>query len=277
MPKIGFHASAAGGVDKSVERVKKLSADTFQVFLNSPRVWAYPKLSDKQINEFRSKINQYNYSDITVHLAYLPNLATYEQEKKEKSFQVIKEAIKRCDILGISNLVIHIGSHRDKGVDAGIENVIKILDQSIELEPNVKLLLETSSGSPKLVGNKFEELEMIINGVSDESKIGVCFDTCHVFAAGYDLAKNTSEVMDEFENILGLNKIRVMHCNDSKGELGSRRDRHEHIGLGHIGLEAFSYLLNHKKMKRVPFIIETPNNEIRDDIANMNVLRGLIK
>lgn len=275
MAKIGFHASVAGGIEKSVERAKQQSADTFQLFLNSPRVWAYPIMTRDQISSFKTDVMKNEYTSLTVHLSYLPNLATYEVEKQDKSFTAIKEAVIRCDRLEIQNLVMHIGSHRDKGIDTGIQNTITMLDRAISLEPEVNLLLETSSGSSKLVGNTFEELDTIIRGVSDPTKVGVCFDTCHVFAAGYDLASNAEGIIEQFDSAVGFEKLKVIHANDCKGELGSKRDRHEHIGLGHIGTDGFSYLLNHKKLD-VPFIIETPVNSIRNNIDNMNVLRSLV-
>lgn len=276
MVLIGFHSSAAGGVDKAVDRAKKLNADTFQIFLNSPRVWAYPPLTNLQIENFVQKIKMHRFDTKMVHLSYLPNLATFENTLQEKSYNSIKEAIKRCDILGINGLIIHIGSHKEKGITVGIKNVINMLDRVIELNPKVELLLETSSGSPKLVGNKFSELNEIIDGVSEPNKVMICFDTCHVFASGYDLHNKPDEIMDEFENLVGLSKIKAIHANDSKGEIGCQRDRHEHIGLGHIGLDGFSHILNHKSFQNTPFIIETPNNDTRGDLENMDILRSLL-
>ncbi|MCY3413814.1 MAG: deoxyribonuclease IV [Candidatus Heimdallarchaeota archaeon] len=275
MVKIGFHASVAGGIHTAFERAIRKKAEAFQIFLNSPRVWKYSNLEDEHIDLFIQNRISSGINDINVHLSYLPNLAGSNPVNRKKSIQSLNEAIKRCEILNIQSLVLHIGSHLGKGIDNGIANTISMIDEVLNVNSKVKILLETSSGSDKLVGNSFQELHRIIEGVSNPNQVAVCFDTCHAFAAGYDLKNHVEDVFEEFDQIVGLEKIHVIHANDSKGDIGSKRDRHEHIGLGYIGLDAFKYIINKNEFKNVPLIIETPNNDIRRDSDNLSVLHKL--
>ena len=279
MALIGFHASIAGSIEKSIDRARQLEVDSFQIFLGSPRIWAYSDLLQKNIDLFKKKRVESRFDQIVAHLSYLANPSSSDKLIREKSLKAMIEEINRADLLGIDHLVFHIGSHKGAGLEIGIQNVINTIDHLITLEPKVNLLLETSAGTRNSVGSEFEEIGRIIEGVSDRQKIAVCLDTCHIFAAGYDIRsiETVEKTLKEFDHHIGLDKIKVIHANDSKTEINSGKDRHEHIGLGNIGIQGFESLLNHNIFKNTPVIIETPNDEIRDDRENLDILRNLIK
>ncbi len=278
MHKLGFHASITGGIHKSVDRANQLSVDAFQIFLGSPRSWEHKDPEADFINKFRENMKTSSIDNVVCHLSYLPNPSSSDDLIISQTKNALTQQMDNSDKLDIDYLVIHIGSHRGKGVDKGINNVVSMMDFAISKSSKVKLLLETSAGSKNSVGSKFDEIGRIIDNVSDPSKIGVCFDTCHVFAAGYDL-RNEEEVhktLSVFDDYVGLDKLKVLHLNDSKGPLGSARDRHEHIGLGHIGEDGFAALLKYKRLNNLPAIIETPVNEIRGNRENLDLLLKLM-
>jgi deoxyribonuclease-4 len=218
---------------------------------------------------------------IVAHMPYLPNLASAEQTVYKKSVSTLKSELRRCGQLKIPYLVTHLGSHMGKGHDQGLRNILKALDTALSMADNgVVLLLENEAGSRNSMGSSFEEIQAIINGLEAHSdRIGVCFDTCHAFAAGYDLRNEDSveATVNELDRIIGLREIKVIHANDSKGGLNSKVDRHEHIGLGKIGEEGFKALVHQEKLRELPFIMETPMDEIRDDYANLKKLRELAR
>ena len=224
---------------------------------------------------FKEKCQEHHFKDIVVHMPYLPNLATNEDINFTKSVQTLLEEVKRCNRLNIPFLVLHLGSHKGKGTKVGIQQIVKSLDKVIATEPHVRLCLENSAGTKNSIGSKFEEIGEIIEKVSDPDKIGVCFDTCHGFAAGYDLrdSEAVENTLNLFETSIDLRKLFVIHANDSKNQLNSRKDRHEHIGLGGIGSQGFKEIL--KQFPKVLYILETPNDDRRKDIENLAFIRAL--
>jgi deoxyribonuclease-4 len=280
MLNFGFHLPISGGVSNAFSKAKELKINTFQIFTRSSRSWAFKPLDKEEIKKFRVSKTKFekDFGKVVVHMPYLPNLATSEQEKYEKSLLSLIEEVKRCDQLGAEFLVAHLGSHKGAGVEKGRNNVISILEKAVELEPKVQILLENTAGTKNSVGSHFSDISVIIEKISDPTKIGVCFDTCHAFAAGYDL--RTKEALDEtlelFDQEIGLSRLEVIHCNDSKTPLNGKSDRHEHIGLGKIGIGGFKELFWHKISLSKPIILETPINDIRDDFANLKVVKSLI-
>ncbi|MHA2404021.1 MAG: deoxyribonuclease IV, partial [Candidatus Kariarchaeaceae archaeon] len=199
-----------------------------------------------------------------------PNFATPEKEVRQKSLDSLVEEIKRGQLLGIKNIVVHIGSHKGKGIDLGMQTVIENLNSITFRKKSPRILLETSAGYTNSVGSKFDELTGILSQLNNPEQFGVCFDTCHVFAAGYDLRSQDSvgHTLGLFDDRVGLEKIHLIHLNDSKGDLGQGLDRHEHIGLGKIGDEGFQAFLHHKSLKGIPIILETPNTNGYGDKQN---------
>lgn len=276
MPQIGYHTSTAGGYQNAITNAKKLNLDTFQMFLGSPRTWAYRELLEEEIEQFQILRKQHNYHNPIVHLNYLANPSTPDSdiELRNKVINVFSTEVERADILDIPYIVFHAGSHKGKGIDMAIDQIAKLANSIADKEHKVQLLIETSAGSKNSVASKFSEIAQLTEQLDDTTKFGVCLDTCHVFAAGYDLrteeaVKNT---VDEFDDIIGLKYLKVIHCNDSKGIIGDGKDRHEHIGKGEIGIEGFRTLLNDKRLKNLPFILETPSKGVKDDIQALRAI-----
>ncbi len=274
MVLLGYHASIKDGIYNSIKRAARYSCESFQIFLSSPRTWSLIKLDDESVKQFKLHRLKYNFPKVVVHSSYLPNLSSNDPEIMAKTRFKLNNEIMIADNLGLNYYVMHVGSHKGKGIDEGINNTISTLNFLLESNPSVDLLLETSAGTKNSVGSHFDELATIIDAVDDKS-IGVCFDTAHVFASGYDLTNINSidAVFTEFDNIIGLNRLKVFHLNDSKYALGSGKDRHEHIGMGYIGLPVFEYIMNINA--QIPAIIETPVNDYGDNISNLNLLREL--
>ncbi len=278
----GAHQSIAGGVFKAVERGKQAGCDTIQMFNKSSNQWRAKPLGTSDIDQFLAAIDTTGVTVATSHTSYLINIASPEDALYEKSLAALKVEMERCGVLEIPNLVMHPGAHVGSGEEAGLgriaENINRLFDQ---LEGNsVTLLLESTAGQGSVLGSSFEQLAWIIEKVEDKDHIGVCLDTCHIFAAGYAITepKEYGATMKKFNEIVGLEQLKIIHMNDSKKEFGSRKDRHEHIGKGEIGLEAFRNFVNDKRLENVPMILETPKAEdLAEDIENLKVLRGLVE
>lgn len=215
-------------------------------------------------------------------MPYMPNLASPEEDFYNQSVDVLVREVRRCAELGVGSLVLHFGSHLGSSIDEGHRRVISACKRAISETPlaEVRLLLETSAGSRNSIGSRFEYLKKVLDGVGNEKRTGVCFDTCHVFASGYDLRNNEAvrKTMREFDEVVGLSNLQLIHLNDSKGALGEGKDRHEHIGMGQIGDLGFTALLNYRKTINVPFILETPVDKVRSDrqdVAHTKKLAGI--
>ena len=255
---IGTHMSIAGGIAKTAENVVKMEANTMQIFSRNPRGSNFKIPSEKEVAEFQRIRQEYHFGPILAHAPYTMNLASAKPEVYEFACEVIREDIKRMDALGIENIVFHPGSHTGIGTEAGIQNIIRGLDQAITEDQNITVLLETMSGKGTEIGLRFEELKAIREEVKYPEKVGVCLDTCHVFSAGYDIVNRLDEVLEEFDEVLGLSLLRAIHLNDSMMPFASRKDRHATIGDGEIGLEALLNVLRHPKLQGIPVYLETP-------------------
>jgi len=283
LPLLGAHTSVAGGLHRAFSRMEKIGGECLQIFTRNQRQWQAKPLTEEEIVNFRKGHQKLGRPFVASHASYLINLSTWQEELAEKSVKALAAEIQRCHLLSIPWLVIHPGSHGGRGVSAGIKNVTRNLDQAIRLagpKSHVDVLLETVAGQGTAIGSTFQELAAIINGSSFTSRLGVCVDTCHIFAAGYDISskKAYEKTMDELHEAIGLKKVRLFHLNDSKKGLGSRIDRHEHIGKGRIGLSGFSLLLNDPLWAEHPMILETPKGkELLEDIENLKILRSLLK
>lgn len=277
--ELGAHVSISGGIDKAVDRAKDLGINTFQIFVKNPRGWQGKELNLQEVDDFKEKLKREKISSLVVHVNYLTNLATPKDELYEKSKAAVKDDIQRAELLGADYLVLHPGNHTGSGLEAGIKRVNEALKEIIyELDPEVKLLLENVAGSGTEVGINFKDLLRMTEGIS-LAQVGICLDTCHAFAAGYNLASRSgiTRLLDEIEETFGLENLPVIHVNDSKTEFNSRKDRHYHIGQGEIGLNGFEILLNRPGLQEKVFILETPVDEHGNDELNLKTFKDLIK
>jgi deoxyribonuclease-4 len=280
--KFGAHESISGGVFEALYRGRTATCETIQMFNKSNNQWRAKKLEQDELDKYFAAIEETGISVTCSHASYLINLASPDAALNKKSYDGFKEEVERCNLLKIPNLVVHPGSHVGTGEEPGMNAIIANLNKLLAAVKNntVTVCLETTAGQGSNLGYTFEQIAYMINGVEDKAHIGVCMDTCHVFAAGYPIIDpaDYKATMKKFDDLVGLDKLRVMHLNDSKKGLGSKVDRHEHIGKGEIGLEGFRNIVNDKKLAKVPMIIETPKeDELLEDIENLKVLRGLVK
>ncbi|MEM0337917.1 MAG: deoxyribonuclease IV [Candidatus Caldarchaeum sp.] len=275
---LGAHVSISGAIHLAVDRASQLGCTTFQIFTRNPRGWTYTKLKQSEVQEFVRKFREAGYTVAMAHMPYLPNIASPKKLIYEKSVKSLVAELERCGLLGIDLLVVHIGSHLGEGIEKGIENVAKAVNTALDkVENNVKILLENMAGQRNSCGSRFEDIAQILSKIKNRSRVGVCLDTCHLYAAGYDI-KNHAAVeatLSKFDEIVGLEKLYAVHLNDSKGGLGSGLDRHEHIGKGYIGDEGFKAFINHPSIRDKPMVIETPEDEAGDYSTDLRKLRSL--
>jgi deoxyribonuclease IV len=279
MVKVGVHVSIAGSLDLAVDRAKDAGCDVFQMFSRNPRGWTYLPLSEGVVDLFCKKVTATGILPVD-HMPYLPNLASPKPEVYEKSITTLTAELDRCGRLGIPYLVTHLGHHLGDGMAGGRSRVIKAINTSLEsCGADTLLLLENTAGEKNSVGSSFEHIRAIMDGLTDTKRIGVCFDTCHAFAAGYELRteEGLEETLGQLDEQVGLKNIRVIHLNDTKGDKGSALDRHEHIGMGFIGEEGFRHILHHKFFSPLPLICETPVDDRRDDRGNIQAVRDLAR
>jgi deoxyribonuclease-4 len=275
--KVGVHVSIAGSLDLAVDRAKDAGCDVFQMFSRNPRGWMSKPLSDEDCDLYKKKTATTGLIPVD-HMPYLPNLASPKAEIWEKSVQTLAAELDRCGRLGIPFLVTHLGHHLGDGMAGGRARVIKAVNTALaSSESGTMLLLENTAGEKNSVGSSFEHIGAILAGLSDDKRIGVCFDTCHAFAAGYDLRTEESitATLAQFDEQVGLSRLRVIHLNDTKGDLGSGLDRHEHIGMGFIGENGFRRILHSPVFAHLPLVCETPVDERRDDRGNIAKVREL--
>lgn len=255
---IGTHMSIAKGLAKTAENVVKMEANTMQIFSRNPRGSNFKVPDAKEVEQFQKIRTEQNFGPLLAHAPYTMNLASAKPEVYEFACTVMREDVARMDALGIENIVFHPGSHTGIGVSAGIENIIAGLNQAITGEERITVLLETMSGKGTEIGDRFEHLKEIRDGVTHPERIGICLDTCHIFAAGYDIVGNLEHVLEEFDRVLGLGLLRAIHLNDSMMQFASHKDRHAPIGEGEIGWEALLRVVEHPALKNLPFYLETP-------------------
>ncbi len=277
---LGAHMSIAGGLHKAVERAVAAGCGTLQIFTRSSNQWKGKPVSEAEAEQFRRTFSASGLHEVVSHDSYLINLAAPPGETRDKSLVAFADEMATCARLGIGKIVMHPGSHTSDTPEAGLKRVIEAFDHLFAAVPPYAglVLLETTAGQGTNLGRHFEELRTIIDGSRFPDRFGVCFDTCHTFAAGYDTSTphGYAAVMAEFDRVLGLERLQCFHLNDSKKGLGSRVDRHDHIGQGMLGLEPFRCILNDPRFATVPKILETPkgDNDEMDQI-NLALLRGL--
>lgn len=275
MVRVGVHVSIVGSIAKAVERAHGIGCDTFQVFSRNPRGWAAKPLVAEETDVFRAALAASGMAPAVDHMPYLPNLASPKDELYERSVLGLADELVRAAALGIPFVVSHLGHHPGAGGEA---RVIAALDRAVSAAPpGVTLLVENTAGEKNSVGSSFAAIARILEGCACPGRLGVCLDTCHAFGAGYDLRTRdgVEETLAAFDDAIGFDLLRVVHCNDSKGELGSGLDRHEHVGLGAIGEEGFRLLLHRPEFRELPFICETPEDGRRDGTGNIAKVREL--
>lgn len=276
---LGVQVSVEGKIYEAVERAHKLGCNTMQIFSRNPQRWREDFLETQDIEEFKRRQDKFKIRPLFIHIPYLINLASPNPRLYAASIEAYIEDILEAQTLKADYIVTHMGSHKETSEEAGIKRLIAALNRILEKTRNSKvgILLENTAGSGSWLGYKFSHQREIIQGLKDKARVGLCLDTAHAYLAGYDIATKVGleAVLNEIEELVGINLIRVIHFNDAKGALGSRHDRHEHIGKGSIGLEGMKGIINHPKLKNIPFILETPKKTEADDMMNLNTARRL--
>jgi len=277
----GAHMSIAGGLHKAFDRGLQVHCNTIQIFLKNSNQWKAKALTEEDRRLFREAQRRSGISPVLAHDSYLINLASPDPTLYKKSLDAFVGEMERANLLGVPYLVLHPGAHTGDGAGAGIQRVAKALNLALkQAPPPITLLLENTAGQGSSLGSRFEELAAILDRITEEDRVGFCRDTCHAFAAGYDMRTEDGydRTMREFDRLIGIEKIRAFHVNDSKKDLGSRVDRHCHIGKGFLGLAAFRLLVNDARFAEIPKILETPKGEgDREDRRNLATLRRLIR
>ncbi len=267
MKLIGAHVSATGGVENAPLNAAAIQANAFALFTKNQRQWLASPLSEKSIEKFKQNCEEKGFSpkSILPHDSYLINLGHPTDEGRQKSLDSFIEEMRRCEQLGLSLLNFHPGSHlKEISVETCLARIAASINTALDKTKNVCAVIENTAGQGSNVGNRFEELRFIIDRVEDKSRVGVCIDTCHAFAAGYDLrtAEACEETFKKFDEVIGLQYLKGMHLNDSKKGLGSKVDRHENIGKGEIGVEGFQWIIANPKFDNIPLILETPDETL---------------
>lgn len=260
MLNIGAHLSSSKGFANMGKDAVKIGANTFQFFTRNPQGGKAKEINPADVAEFLALAKQHNFVKMVAHAPYTLNPCSDNPSTREFAEMVFVDDLKRMEYVPHNYYNFHPGSHVGQGVEAGIDMIAALLDKVLTKEQTTMVLLETMSGKGSEVGAKFEELQQIISRVKLSEKLGVCLDTCHVYSAGYDIVGNLDGVLTEFDDIIGLDKLKAIHLNDSKMPFASHKDRHEKIGQGTIGLNAIVRIINHEKLKELPFILETPND-----------------
>ena len=278
--QVGAHVSISGSIANAVSNAVERKCNAFQIFTRSPRSWFAKELELEEINKFKDRLSSSNIDRFatTAHMPYLPNLSSPDKEGYDKSIKTMIKEVQRCNSLGIPYLVTHLGSHRGTGEEKGIKRLVDALNKVAEVDADVTILLENTAGQKNSVGSNFEQWSEIFSKCKQKNRFGVCFDTCHAFAAGYDLRtkKTVEKTLKNFDDAIGFEHLKILHLNDSKGMLNENRDRHEHIGLGQIGDEGMTEIVKIMNEKKIPMILETPIDEKRDDFGNIEKVKSLV-
>lgn len=277
MQLIGAHVSAAGGVSNAPVNAHKEKCETFQFFLHPPQQYKFPRLEDEEVKKFLANCKKYGFTQYFVHAAYLINLASPNNRIRYGSISLLRKALEEGDRVNVTGVMFHTGSatglpNRATAIKRSVESINKVLDG---YNGKTKLLIENAAGAGATLGRSFDEVGKILKGVKDQAKIGVCVDTQHSFASGYDWTTftGTNKALYEFSKAIGMRKLAVIHANDSKADCGSNRDQHAHIGKGKIGLEGFRNIMRHVKLKNKPLILETPLEKRASDITILKRIR----
>ncbi len=277
--RIGSHVSIAGGIDKSPANAAKVGAEVFQIFSRSPHGGPIKPITPELIKSFQSEMKKYKLDTFYIHTPYFINLSSVKSNIYYGSISVVRQELDRGSLLGCKAIMTHLGSFGELTDEEGLDRVAKGISKVLEgYEGSTQLLLEISAGAGRVVGDTFEEIATILDDKRlAKYNIGVCFDTCHAFASGYDLRteKDVEKTLKQFDKVIGLEKLIMVHANDSLAELGKHLDRHEHIGDGKIGLTGFGALTNHKILGNRDWILETPKDDPKDDPKNIALLKKL--
>jgi len=281
MALLGAHMSVAGGLHLAFSHIKKVGGQALQIFTRNQRQWHAAPITAEEQRLFRAAWRAWGDWPVAAHNSYLINLASSDKEVRDKSVTALAAELERCAALAIPLLIMHPGSHGGDGGEAGLQRLVENLDLALARAANaeqVTVLLENTAGQGNALGAEFAEIAFIINHSAHGSRLGVCLDTCHLFAAGYDFrtSKSYRQTMGEFDRLIGIDRLRFFHLNDSIKGLGSRVDRHEHIGQGRIGLAGFRHFLLDPRFRAQPMTLETPKGkELKEDMVNLQVLREL--
>ena len=279
--RLGCHVSISGGVDKAVDNAVERECTAFQIFTRSPQMWNARELDGAKVEAYRSKLagSGIDTSATCAHMPYLPNLSSNNEATYKRSVDTLVDEVKRCGSLGVPYLVTHLGSHLGAGEESGIKRLAAAYERAAKVDNGVVILLENTAGQKNSVGSDFGQLGSILSKLKPAKRFGVCIDTCHAFVYGYDLRTRgaVKKAFAELDESVGGENLRILHLNDAKGDLGSKLDRHQHIGLGQIGEEGMAAVVAEANKRDVPVVLETPINEERDDFENVRVARGLLK
>ncbi|MCL5037025.1 MAG: deoxyribonuclease IV [Chloroflexi bacterium] len=281
LPRVGAHLSVKGGVSQAVVRCLDVGAECLQIFTQSPRIWDSRQLSGEEILQFRSYVKKYGIHPIVAHAVYLPNIAASDKSLRKKTIDALLKECDRAYRLGLDDLILHPGSHRGKGEKEGIRLAALALDEVLEQVPEggTFITLETTAGHGDTLGGKMSHFNSILSHCKHPEKIGICLDTCHLYSAGYDITteQGIEDMTGEIKAEFGIDKLRAVHVNDSKREIGSHIDRHAHIGRGYLGCHTFYLLMQRPKFLNLPFLLETPKEKSRlgvnMDKVNLRVLK----
>ena len=272
--------SIRGGVSMAIERARSIHCTAMQMFVKNNMQWFARPLRPEEIRAFLNHVQRGELSSIFGHANYLINLAATNPQFHANSIRALSEELIRADHLELPFLVLHPGAHLGAGEEAGLEKIVDSIHEVFRNVPHVrtKIALETTAGQGSCIGHRFEHLAFIIANVREPERVCVCLDTAHLFAAGYDISSERSarKMLREFDHVIGLDRLAAVHLNDSKTARGSRVDRHEHIGKGRIGLDAFRFIMRDRRFRKIPKVLETPKGkELREDVMNLNTLRAL--
>lgn len=274
MFKIGCHLSASKGYTHMIKEALEIGGNTFQFFTRNPRGGTVKEIDEKDIEKYKIIAKENNVEVILAHAPYTINICSADENIRRFGIDTMKDDLRRLELVGNSMYNFHPGSHIGQGIEVGINLIINALNEIITSEQRTIVLLETMAGKGSEVGSRFEEIRKIIDGVTVKEKIGVCLDTCHVYDAGYDVVNNLDEVLEEFDKVIGIEKLKAIHINDSKNPFSSHKDRHEKIGDGSLGVEAFERIINNKYLEEIPFYLETPN-ELDGYAKEIKMLKAL--
>src|SRR5438876_3013658 len=278
---LGAHMSIAGGAHLAIERACSINCTAMQIFVKNNMQWFARPLSTGEIRAFLDHQQREQLASVFAHANYLINLAAINPQFHANSIRALSEELIRADHLELPFLVLHPGAHLGAGEEAGLEKIVDSIDEVFRNVPHVrtKIALETTAGQGSCIGHRFEHLAFIIANVCEPERLVVCLDTAHLFAAGYDISSETStrKTLREFDRVIGRDRLVAIHLNDSKTARGSRVDRHEHIGQGRIGLDAFRLIMRDRRFRKIPKVLETPKaKDMGEDVENLRTLRGLL-
>ncbi len=271
--RVGRHVSTAGGISNSFINAESVGCNTMQIFISSPRIWDVPDINAAGIELFRSSASEHDIIPVFVHMPYLPNLASPDSNIYKKSVDALIKISKLCDELGIGYLITHLGSHKGNGKEKGIRNVINAISTAIQATEHVNILMEDQAGHANSVGADIDDIKDIYSGIRSK-RVGICLDTCHLFAAGYDIRDH--KVLDKMDRTLGFVNVKCLHLNDSLSGLGSFKDRHERIGSGAIGMDGFKDFFSYGKLRGIPIIMETAQPSSTAEAKEITTVRKLI-